>query len=127
MNNIVEIKSIGNGVDVEYEVFPVVDIENIQNERQRRIVAGTAEIDEQLSEVQEKIEHLNSDVDRLTNHADGIDYSIAVISGIITGIIDATVVGEWNISRAKSETRNNIEKKSLILQKSNQIISLIAN
>ena len=111
MNNIVELKSIGNGLDVEYEVFPVVDIENIQNERQRRIVAGTAEIDERLLEVREKIEHLNTDIDRLTNHADGIDYSIAVISGIITGIIDATIVGEWNISRAKSETRNNIEKK----------------
>lgn len=40
----------------------------------------------------------------MTNHADGLDYAIAVTSGIITGILDATIVGEWNFAEAKKET-----------------------
>lgn len=111
MNNIVDLRNTGNGLDVEFEVIPVVDIHNVKNERQRKIIAGTAEVNERLSEVQDRIAVLNADIDRLTNHADGIDYSIAVISGIITGIIDATIVGEWNISRAKSEAHEDVENK----------------
>lgn len=111
MGTIIDFRSTCNDLDVEFEVMPLVDIENIENERQRRIVAGTAEIDEQLSEVQDKIEMLNSDIDRLTNHADGIDYAIAVTSGIITGILDATIVGEWNFAEAKKETYKEVNSK----------------
>lgn len=71
MGTIVDFRSICDDLDVEFEVMPLVDIENIEDERQRRIVAGTAGIDEQLSEVQDKIAKLNTDIDRLTNHADG--------------------------------------------------------
>ena len=111
MGTIVDFRSICDDLDVEFEVMPLVDIENIEDERQRRIVVGTAEIDEQLSEVQDKIAKLNTDIDRLTNHADGMDYAIAVTSGIITGILDATIVGEWNFAEAKKETYKEVNSK----------------
>lgn len=111
MGTIVDFRSTCNDLDVEFEVMPLVDIDNIEDERQRRIVAGTAEIDEQLSEVQDKIAKLNTDIDKLTNHADGLDYAIAVTSGIITGILDATIVGEWNFAEAKKETYKEVNSK----------------
>lgn len=111
MGTIVDFRSTCNDLDVEFEVMPLVDIDNIEDERQRRIVAGTAEIDEQLSEVQDKIAKLNTDIDKLTNHADGLDYAIAVTSGIITGILDATIVGEWNFAEAKKETYKELNSK----------------
>lgn len=111
MSTIVDFRSTCSDLDVEFEVMPLVDIENIEDERQRKIVEGTAEIDEQLSEVQDKIAKLNADIDRLTNHADGIDYAIAVTSGIITGILDATIVGEWNFAETKKETYKEVNSK----------------
>lgn len=111
MGAIVDFRSICKDLDVEFEVMPLVDIDSIEDERQRRIVAGTAEIDEQLSEVQDKIAKLNTDIDKLTNHADGLDYAIAVTSGIITGILDATIVGEWNFAEAKKETYKEVNSK----------------
>lgn len=111
MGTIVNFRSTCNDLDVEFEVMPLVDIDNIEDERQRRIVAGTAEIDEQLTEVQDKIAKLNTDIDKLTNHADGLDYAIAVTSGIITGILDATIVGEWNFAEAKKETYKEVNSK----------------
>ena len=111
MGAIVDFRSTCKDLDVEFEVMPLVDIDSIEDERQRRIVAGTAEIDEQLSEVQDKIAKLNTDIDKLTNHADGLDYAIAVTSGIITGILDATIVGEWNFAEAKKETYKEVNSK----------------
>lgn len=111
MGTIVDFRSTCNDLEVEFEIMPLVDIENIEDERQRRIVVGTAEIDEQLLEVQGKFAKLNTDIDRLTNHADGIDYAIAVTCGIITGILDATIVGEWNFAEAKKETYKEVNSK----------------
>lgn len=111
MDTIVDFKSSCSDFDVEFEVIPIVDINNLEDERQRRIIEGTADIDERLSEVQDKIAKLNVDIDRLTNHADGIDYAIAVTSGIITGIIDSTIVGEWNFAKAKKNTYKEINSK----------------
>lgn len=111
MEKIIEFRSTNTDLDVEFDVLPVVDIDNIKNDRQRRVVDGTANIDERLEEIQGEIDRLNVDIDRLTNHADGPDYAIAVICGIIAGIIDATIVGEWNFAEAKKETYKEINSK----------------
>lgn len=111
MGTIVDFRSTCNDLDAEFEIMPLVDVENINDERQRRIAEGTAEIDEQLSAVQDKIAKLNEDIDRLTNHADGADYIIAVVSGIITGMLDAVIVGEWNFAEAKKDTYKEINSK----------------
>lgn len=111
MGSIVELKNTCEDFAVEFEVQPIVDVDNIEDSRQRRILEGTASIEDQLSEVEIKLNKLNADIDKLTNHADGIDYAIAVISGIITGIIDVTIVGEWNFAEAKKNTYQEINNK----------------
>jgi len=111
MGTIVEFKSSCNDLDVEFEIMPLFDLDSVEDVRQRHIIEGTASVDELLSEAQVKIAKLNSNIDKLTNHADGIDYAIAVTSGIITGIIDATIVGEWNFAEAKKDTYKKVDSK----------------
>lgn len=82
---------------VEVEVLPPVDV---NDKRKLEIYNGISEIDEKLSVVSQRVDELNSEIDNLTNHADGIDYTVAVASGIIAGIIDSVWVGEFSIDRA---------------------------
>lgn len=51
------------------------------------------------------------EADKLTNTADGIDYAIAITSGIIAGLIDSFIVGEWDFSKAKAVSNEKINKK----------------
>lgn len=59
-----------------------------------------SEIDEKLNSISSKVNELNSELDCLTNQSDGIDYTVAVASGIIAGIIDSIWVGELSIDKA---------------------------
>ena len=117
MNSIIELKSVNDDIDVEFSIAPIVDIHNIKNERQRSILERTASIDERLAEIQNQVAKLNTDIDRLTNQADGKDYIIAVVSGIIAGIIDATIVGEWNFAEAKKGAYEEINRKVIAFAK----------
>lgn len=102
-------KLCAEGLDVEYELLqPVTD------ERQLRIYNQINEIDGMMEENRLKIEEINRELERLTNHADGLDYTVAVASGIIAGLIDSFFVGEFDLSRGKkwgSDKVNEFVKK----------------
>lgn len=101
MDSIVSLKNTcEDDFSVEFDVLPSMEISKSLDERQERIFRGLASVDEQLAETKAKIDKLNIEIDRLTNHADGIDYMIAVASGIIAGAIDSVWVGEFSIERA---------------------------
>lgn len=82
---------------IEFELLPPVDI---SDKRKVEIYNEITEIDNRLEVINARVNELNVDIDRLTNHADGIDYTVAVASGIIAGIIDSVWVGEFSIDRA---------------------------
>lgn len=52
-----------------------------------------------------------AEIDRLTDHTDGVDYALAVSSGIIAGLIDSFFVGEWDFAKAKARSNEEINKK----------------
>ncbi len=79
---IVSAESENDEFQIEYEIVPFETNEKIR------------EIDQQLESIQNEIDKYNHDLDRLTNHADGMDYTVAVVSGIVCGLIDSFVVGE---------------------------------
>ena len=83
---------------VELEILPPVDI---TDKRKLEVYNGISEIDKKLSVISERVEKLNSEIDSLTNHADGLDYAASVISGIISGIVDSLFVGETEIDKDK--------------------------
>ena len=81
--------------EIEVEILPLVDDDDPRKAEIRR---GIAEADNQLDFITSRIDELNSEIDSLTNHADGIDYAVAVASGILTGVLDSLFVGDFNPS-----------------------------
>lgn len=102
MDNIVSLKNVCEELQVEFDVQPVVPFSQDMNERQRKIFEGSASVDERLSEIESALEEFNSEIDRLTNHADGMDYMVAVGSGVLAGIIDIIFVEDFSLDRANN-------------------------
>ena len=93
--------------EIEYEILPAFEKEKL-DPRITDIEKKIAEIDAQSEELYSKIESLNSEIERLTNHADVLDYLVAVVSGIIAGMVDSCLVGETEINKDKiQETLEN--------------------
>ena len=89
-------------------------LEHIENDLQPsvvryEIVPAIADIDARIEEINAQVSELNIDIDRLTNHADTIDYVVAVASGVLTGLIDSFFVGETEINKEKVQEL--LEKK----------------
>lgn len=82
---------------VEVEILPPIDF---KDKRKVKIYKELSDIDERLNAISARVDELNTEIDALTNHADCLDYTIAVASGIIAGIIDSVWVGEFSIERA---------------------------
>lgn len=80
--------------EIEVELLPPVDLTDT---REVEIYNAISEIDERIAVISGNIEKLNSEIDSLTNHADGLDYTISVASGILTGLIDSFFVGELGL------------------------------
>lgn len=58
------------------------------------------EIDQELSDINGKINELDKELDRLVSHADKTDYLIAAASGILSAIIDSIFFGEIHFSKS---------------------------
>ena len=114
MGAIVNLKNTYEDFAVEFEVLPAENFDGEVDERKKRILDGVASIDEQLAENQRVLDKLNSKIDKLTNHADGIDYMVAVASGVLAGIIDIVFVGDFSLEKANewgNEKANNFVVK----------------
>ena len=74
---IIEIKTERNDVITEFEVIPI-------SNKILEPVNELNDIESRLLERQALIDELNTDIERLTNHADGIDNMIALASGLLT-------------------------------------------
>lgn len=109
MGALVSLKNIcDDDFEVEYEIFPSVDVSQPLDEVKQKIYEGLKDIDSQIEINQEKIDDLNAEIEKLTNHADTFDYLVAVASGILTGLIDSFVVGEFDFKSAKAKSNKQI-------------------
>lgn len=108
MNILVDIKTTFDDFAAEFEVL--APINSYIDNQQQKIFEGIASIDEQLAENQKTLDQLNKEIDKLTNHSDGIDYMVAVASGILVGAIDVIFVNDFSLERANEwgkDTTNN--------------------
>lgn len=83
--------------EVQFEILPVKPLD----EREQTIYNGVAGADKDLRELESKLEEYNKEIDRLTNHADSLDYTVAVASGVLTGLLDAFAVGEIDLKSSR--------------------------
>jgi hypothetical protein len=58
-------------------------------------------VDARLDEIDNQIADLDISIDKLTNHADKLDYAVSVASGIIAGIIDILFVGKFDLQEGR--------------------------
>lgn len=100
-----------NNFVVEFETTSVWDDIVSQDFRMQELERRINDVDAVMEKRQQQIDKLNDEIDRLTNHADGVDYMVAVVSGLITGLIDSFVVGEWNFASAKAKSNREINEK----------------
>lgn len=122
MDTLVEFKNSIDDFEVEFEILPAIDSSNTTDIRKANNDAAIQDIDDKMASLQERIDFLNKDIDRLTNHADGVDYLIAISSGIISGLLDAFFVGELGLfedaddiakekfQKAKGEAHKDVNK-----------------
>lgn len=99
-----------NSMDLRGIEFEIINPIDFSDKRKVEIYNSIVEVDEQLAIINQKVEELNVDIDRLTNHADGVDYTIAVASGIIAGVIDIFYVSEFSLDRGKEWSNDKVNK-----------------
>ncbi|MCQ2534320.1 MAG: hypothetical protein MJ172_07125 [Clostridia bacterium] len=109
MNEIVKLKSEIDDLQIEYDILSSTDIENIGDERYLDIINQIESVDQLISEKQRMIDDINSQIDILTNHADGIDYTIAVACGVLTGLIDVFLVGEFDFESSYADISKKVD------------------
>lgn len=94
--SIIAIKTEEDNLQTEFEIVMENHIPQSSNEQRIHIINTIKNIDQELNDKQNLVNELNIDIEKLTNDADGFDYTIAVASGVLTGLIDAFYVGEFN-------------------------------
>lgn len=118
MNELPELKVIEDDFEVEFEILPSSDELMDVDFRKQIIFDGLNEVNATLSSNQIKINDLNKEIDRLTNHADGLDYMVAVGSGILAGIVDSLWVGEFEFERGKAWSNKSVNEFVMKVAKS---------
>ena len=110
MSNILDFKIESEGpFEVQYEVITPVDISSPMTDERARIISRLSDIDNCLAENQAIIDKLDTEIYRLTNYADGVDYTIAVASGILSGLIDSFFVGEFSLDNATQWGKDKVD------------------
>jgi hypothetical protein len=110
MTSLMNFKTASDEVEVEFEIISTLDEQTEIDPRQLAIIEDINRIDHRIQINSDKIEELNKEIDRLTNHADGIDYMVAVGSGIIAGLVDSFWVGEFSLDRGKAWSNKTINE-----------------
>jgi len=101
MQALMNLKATTDDFEVEFEILPPVDVPSEMDPRQQEIIRAKEKIETRLEINSNRIEKLNEEIDRLTNHADGLDYMVAVGSGILAGLVDSFWVGAFSLERGK--------------------------
>lgn len=98
-----------NDFEVQFEALPVIDMSDVSDSRKKEIMESVASIDKQQSFISQRINELSTDINRLTNNADGFDYMVAVASGIISGLIDGVFVGDFSLDDETQWGKNKVD------------------
>ena len=105
--------------NIKIEIKPRFDFESECEKVELEIVNPSGEIDTRLEEIKDQIVDLDVSIDNLTNHADKLDYSMAIVSGLLAGIIDILFVGSWNFDSAKDWSNKEINERIIGFAQSN--------
>ena len=106
-NTITSLKTSDEELEVEYEIISNIE-PNSFSSTQSDINKFISDLDNRLAKNQAILDELNSEIDHLTNHADGFDYAISACSGVLCGFIDSFFVGEFNFEELKADSNKHV-------------------
>lgn len=81
-----------------------------------RIQNAISDIDRQVELIDNEVSKINSEIERLTNNADGLDYTIAVASGVLCGMIDSFFVGEFSLTNEKGDWKSSEKINDFVIK-----------
>lgn len=87
--------------NMKIELKPQFDFESECKSVEVEIINPKNLVDARLDEIDNQIADLDISIDKLTNHADKLDYAVSVASGIIAGIIDILFVGKFDLQEER--------------------------
>lgn len=130
--NVISLKEeTDDGFIVKYEVLSPYNTENYSDEKRKEIMSSISDIDKMTAELEDKIAEYNVDIERLTNKADGIDYTLAVACGVLCGLLDSFMVGEFDyeksLEKSKESVNNFVEQKAENLRSKEAIEKAVEN
>ena len=112
---------------IRIELKTMTDSESDSGTIELEISKPTEEVDARLDEIDGRIADLDISIDWLTNHADGLDYTIAIASGILTGLIDSFFVGKIDLKECHEYGNGIIEEIVKKVGKNDDIEKAIKN
>ena len=94
--------------NMKIELKPQFDYESECKSVELEIINPKNLVDARLDEIDNQIADLDISIDKLTNHADKLDYAVSVASGIIAGIIDILFVGKFDLQEGRDWSSDKI-------------------
>ena len=107
-----------NDLKIEFTRTDLFDILPDDLERRARIISSLNKLEMQQDVLLHELENYKSEIERLSNNADTIDYIIAVSSGVIAALIDSLWVGEFSFERGKAWSNQKVNEVVMKVAKS---------
>ena len=87
--------------NMKFELKPRFDQESDCEKVELEIITPGNEVGARLDEIESQIADLDVSIDKLTNHANQLDYAVSIASGIIAGFIDILFVGKFDLQEGR--------------------------
>lgn len=101
---------------VEYEVVPVFASSDLKSTHKNEIRDAISDIDRHVELIDNEVAKINSEIERYTNNADWLDYTVAVASGILCGMIDSFFVGEFSLKNENGDWKSSEKINGFVIK-----------
>lgn len=112
------VQQINNNGIIELEFVPKEEIQ-VVDERRLKIEKGKQQIEAEKQVIWIQLDATDEELEKVRCNADELDYVIAFSSGIVAGVVDSFLVGEWDFVSAKAEANMKINEKVMKFAKKN--------
>lgn len=114
----VQCETDGEPFEVAYSILsPEEFLPAAGDPRRAEIMRGLENAEAKTDALGHRIAEINQELEKYTNTADKLDYTVAVASGVITGMIDVLVVGKWDFEKAKAASNQDVNNKVVAFAK----------
>ena len=120
-------------LEIQYEI---INIETSPNNELKKYIRNEIEnITKKISDNNLKLQDYNEQIKKFTNQADALDYTVAISSGILAGIVDSFFVGNFSFKDGKAWSNHKVndfvmniaKKKGYNGQKKNGVVKFKLN